>query len=408
VLGARAGTSLSRAAATSAVATAAVALGALYMVSTILTPLYPLYERAFGFDELVVTEIYATYLVGNLLVLFLLGKLSDQIGRKKVAVAALAVGSLSVVTLLAARSSTWLFLGRGLSGLAAGLGAGALTAWVAELDPTADGKHSALVASAGTLAGLALGSFVGGILARSFPAPLRLSFVVNLALLAVVTAAVLALPETVTRRARSFRELSLEPRLGVPKELRLRFVAPAATAFAVFALGGFYASLAPGLLARRLHEPSVAVLGAVVGIFFGSASAVAGFVPRSKPELELRVAAGLLFAGLGLLVAAELAVSFPSLLAATFLSGGALGLGYRGSLQAINQMAPAGARAELVSSYLLACYVANALPALGVGILSRAVRPEVAHAIFAAVLATLGIVALVAGELERRRATAHA
>jgi MFS family permease len=385
-----------------------VALGALYMVSTVLTPLYPLYEKTFGFGELVVTEIYASYLVGNLLVLFLLGKLSDQIGRKKVALAALGAGAVSVLTLLAARSSIWLYAGRGLSGLAAGLGAGALTAWIAELEPTGNRKHSALVASAGNLAGLAVGSFVGGTLGRNLPAPLRLSFVVNLALLVLVSAAVLALPETVHSRVRSFRELSLAPRLGVPKDLRLRFVAPAATAFAVFALGGFYASLTPGLLSRRLHEPNVAVLGAVVGAFFGSASVTAAFVPRTRPETEVRAAVGLLFGGLALLVSADLAVSFPLLVAATFVCGAALGLGYRGSLQAINQMAPAESRAELVSSYLLACYSANALPALGVGLLSRAVEPELAHAVFACVLGALGGVALIAGSLERRRARAAA
>jgi hypothetical protein len=122
----------------------------------------------------------------------------------------------------------------------------------------------------------------------------------------------------------------------------------------------------------------------------------------------VRIALGFLFGGLGLLVAADLAASFPLLLGATLLSGAALGLGYRGSLQAINQMAPAESRAELVSSYLLACYSSNALPALGVAVLSRAVAPEVAHAVFAGVLGALGVVALVAGGVEQRRARAAA
>src|SRR5262245_38698635 len=58
--------------------TAAVALGALYISSTIVTPLYHLYEQRFDFSELVVTEIYASYLIGNLTVLFFFGRLSDQ------------------------------------------------------------------------------------------------------------------------------------------------------------------------------------------------------------------------------------------------------------------------------------------------------------------------------------------
>jgi hypothetical protein len=66
-----------------------------------------------------------------------------------------------------------------------------------------------------------------------------------------------------------------------------------------------------------------------------------------------------------------------------------MGLGYRSSLQVINKIAPADHRAELVASYLLVCYSANALPVIGVGLLSQAIGTSLAHYIFAAVLAAL-------------------
>jgi hypothetical protein len=69
--------------------------------------------------------------------------------------------------------------------------------------------------------------------------------------------------ETVTT-THPLAETSLRLRIGVPHELRARFVSPAATAFAVFALGGFYAALAPTLLRRDLHEANVAISGALV------------------------------------------------------------------------------------------------------------------------------------------------
>ena len=62
---------------------AALGIAVLYMGSTLLTPLYPIYRREFGFSELVVTGVYAIYVVGNLFVLFLFGRLSDQIGRRR-------------------------------------------------------------------------------------------------------------------------------------------------------------------------------------------------------------------------------------------------------------------------------------------------------------------------------------
>jgi len=44
-----------------------------------------------------------------------------------------------------------------------------------------------------------------------------------------------------------------------------------------------------------------------------------------------------------------------------------IGLGYRGSLQVVNEIAPSRRRAELVSSYLFTCYASVSLPVIGIG-----------------------------------------
>ena len=49
---------------------AAAGIGLLYIGSTLLTPLYPIYRRQFHFSELIVTAVYAVYVIGNLAVLF--------------------------------------------------------------------------------------------------------------------------------------------------------------------------------------------------------------------------------------------------------------------------------------------------------------------------------------------------
>ena len=74
-------------------------------------------------------------------------------------------------------------------------------------------------------------------------------------------------PETIGKPIRSMRALSLKPRIGVPSGIRVQFIAPAAMAFIAFALGGFYAALAPGLLIRQLGESDVAVIGGIVARF---------------------------------------------------------------------------------------------------------------------------------------------
>src|SRR5262245_34472913 len=72
-------------------------IGVMFAGSTLLTPLYVIYKQKFGFSEVTLTLIYATYVVGNLVALLVLGRLSDQIGRRYVALAALGVSLLSTI-----------------------------------------------------------------------------------------------------------------------------------------------------------------------------------------------------------------------------------------------------------------------------------------------------------------------
>ena len=53
---------------------AAASLCILFMGATLPTPLYPLYEQAFGFSRLTLTLIYAAYVLGNLVALLALGR----------------------------------------------------------------------------------------------------------------------------------------------------------------------------------------------------------------------------------------------------------------------------------------------------------------------------------------------
>jgi MFS family permease len=331
-------------------------IASLYIGSTLPTPLYPLYRHQFGFSEFMVTAIYASYVIGNLAALFALGRLSDQLGRRPTSLIAFAILFASVLCFLAATSTAWLFVARALNGLAAGLGAGALTAWIAELEPGHDKARAAMVASAGNLAGLCLGAVIAGALAQYGPWPLRTSYVVYLAMLLIIAVLTLAMPESVEHTVRNANQLSLRPRIGVPRNIRFAFIAPAAMAFATFALGGFYAALTPGLLSQTLQQHNLAVVGALVALFFGTGALVAANTGQLSPRPAILISTVMLLVGLAL---------------------------FR--------------RAELVSSYLLVCYTANSLPVIGVGLLSLAVSALSAHLAFALLLAALSVVACATG-----------
>ena len=103
---------------------------------------------------------------------------------------------------------------------------------------------------------------------------------------------------------------------------------------------------------------------------------------------------GLMIPSVVLVVLAEVFASMWLLLVATATCGIASGLGYRGSLQVVNQIAPAENRAAVVSSYFLCGFSGNALPVLGIGVISTLAGALIADAVFAAVIVVFALAAL--------------
>ena len=215
--------------------------------------------------------------------------------------------------------------------------------------------------------------------------------------LAAIGIGIAFVPETVASRKRHFWELSLMPRLGVPKKIRLLFVSPAVTGFVTFALLGFYAALIPNLLSESLRQTSPAVSGVVVFELFVVAAASVLLTAKLESWSAMISGLALLPGALWLLVAAQLTESMSILLVAAAFGGLAGGLGYRGSLEVINKIAPPDQRSEVVSSYLVAVYGGNSLPVIGVGLLSAIASSLTAHICFVGLITLLAGAALAVG-----------
>ena len=85
------------------------------------------------------------------------------------------------------------------------------------------------------------------------------------------------------------------------------------------------------------------------------------------------------------------------LLGARRLAASAGGLGYRGSLEFINRIAPADRRSEVVSSFLIALFAGNSLPVIGIGLLSSFAGAPAAHVAFAVLITALAGIAALTG-----------
>ena len=364
----------------------------LFMGSTLLTPLYDLYRSTYRFSAVVLVLLYAVYVIGNLAALLFFGRLSDQVGRKPVVFAGLGLAALSTVLFLAARDPFLLFIGRVVSGLAVGLGAGAATAWITEFTPESRRPLAASTMTAFNFVGLAFGPLVAGLLVQYAAWPFRAPFAVYLLVLAAIAALVAATPESLARRS----AISLRPRLGVPAGSRLAFIAPAATGFAAMALVGFFAALGPTTIRRDLHLANRAFSGALVAELFVVATLTIVATRRLAPRPAMLAGLFATPVGLALLVAAQRMGSLPVFALGAAACGLAGALGYRGGLAVTNSLAPSDRRAELASAYFVCCFLGNALPVIGAGVLSQAADPKFADLVFAGVVSAIALGAIAA------------
>jgi MFS family permease len=369
-------------------------IAVVFALSTLPTPLYGDYRNIFGYGDIAASLVYGAYVVGTITSLLFLGRLSDQIGRKKAALPSLALAALAGILFLPAdHSLPLLYLARAVTGLAVGMSTGAAVAWMPELDPQQDKHRAALTSVAFNIFGLGLGPLVAGVLADAAPAPLHLSYVVYLLALIPLVFAIYLSPETVEDR-KPLREVSFKPKIGVESDKLVAFLSPAISNFVLFSLVGFYSAITPSMLAKTLHRPSHILCGLVVGALFLVGVATALAAAKMKPKAAMLSGAFMLLPTCGLLATAQAAVSFPPLLAGTAAGGIALGLGYRGSMEVANGLAGEDKRAALMAAYLLAGNLGTVLPVIGVGIVTQVVGAGTAVPAFSAFVAVLSLAAL--------------
>ncbi|MFE0649373.1 MFS transporter [Streptomyces sp. NPDC059534] len=376
--------------------------GAVFVVgmtgTTLPTPLYPLYQEKFGFSELTVTVVYAVYAFGVIGVLLLAGNASDTIGRRPTLLWGLGFAAASALCFLGAEGLGWLYAGRLLSGLSAGLFTGAATAYVMDLAPPGGASRATLVATAANMGGLGCGPLLAGLLAEYAPEPLLLPFAVHLALVAVSAVVLVRLPETVRDR----RPLTaVRPqRPALPPPVRPVFVPAAIASFAGFALFGVFTSVSPAFLSRFLHVDNHAVTGLIVALAFFASTAGQIAVGRVGVRRSLPLGCAVLFAGLALLAGALATDLLVLVVLAAVVGGVGQGLSFRAALSAVAGAAPPAQRAAVISTLFVVAYTGISIPVIGVGLLSDPLGLEQAGLVFTACM--LLLVASAAAYLLRR------
>lgn len=382
---------MTRSGSTSGAVRVAFAFWITLVGTTVPTLLYPLYEMQFGFSSLTVTVVYALYALGVVVGLLVFGRLSDQIGRRPVILAALLLSVAADAVFLFAVDLAMIIVGRILAGLSAALIIGAATAALAELIDRRHPKRAATVSIFANLGGLAAGTLLAGIVSDVAPDPLRLPWVIVLILAVLAIIALRGVPETV--RERSPVTLRVQ-RLHVPAAIRGAFVRSAITAGAGFAALGVLTSVTGLFLGMVLHETSHTLAALVVFVAFAGAAFGQLLTRVLSSRAALASACVGLIVGAGLLAFSMWMALLATLLVSAALIGVASGVAVGDGIATITMKTEPQHQAEAVSTFFAILFAMLGVPAVGVGLLIQTIGLRPAGEVFSAAVAVLAVVVL--------------
>jgi MFS family permease len=377
-----------------------VTLGLVLFAASAPSPLYPVYERRFGFSAVTLTAIFAVYAFALIAALLTTGALSDRVGRRPVLLTSLLLLAGAMAVFAVAGGVGWLFAARVLQGLGTGVATGTLSAVL--LDLQSRPGHGPTVSTVGPSLGLAVGALAAGALVQHGPAPRQLVFWLLLGAFLVAAAALAVVPETVPYAPGWLRQV--RPRIGVPAPARATFLAVTPIVVAGWALTGFYLSLGPSLTASLTGGDDRLVAGLPLAAIFGAGAVGSLLTPRWTAARAVLIGAPLFITGTGLTIAAVAAGQFWLYLVGSAVAGLGFGPSFAGSLRALAPLVGLTERGELLTAVYVTSYLGFSVPALAAGVLTTHIGLRATANAYAAVIVALALLATVAYAVRTRAA----
>src|SRR3989442_5082215 len=219
---------------------------------------------------------------------------------------------------MVAESAAWLFVARGLQGLAPGAALSAAGAALLDLPPTRAPAGVGLTPGTAAASGIGLGVLASSALVQLGTLPRVLPYAVLLVLFAVAFAGAYWMPEPVEKRGR-FRLTAERP--SVPVVWRRPFFMAARAVLSSWSIGGLFFSLGPQLAAHLFNSSNVIVSGSGIVALAGAAVAAQLLTGRTAPWIGAGVGSIALAAGMVLIVFAAPRDSSAAYLAGSILGG---------------------------------------------------------------------------------------
>jgi len=325
------------------------------------TPVYRLYQSMWSFPVIMLTIIFAAYVVSLLVSLLCFGNWSDHVGRRRIICTALVVESMAMGLFLLADSAQWLIAARLLQGFATGLAMAAMSAALMDINQQKAGQLNSMM----PLGGMGLGALLSGILAKYAPEPTHLIFAILLLLFLLQLWRTARADDTSEPEAGV--KLSLLPRISVPRRLIVTLICVVPVNMASWALGGFFLSLMPSLL-RQMSPDNYQLLGGVSNALLTSVGVLTIQLVKEWPAKRILFSSSSgLIAGCVVLLAGVYNDNVVILLSGAVVAGFGFGCAFLGVLRTMIPLLHEHERAGFMAAVYIISYLSNSVPAVAIG-----------------------------------------
>ncbi|MDD2547667.1 MAG: MFS transporter [Burkholderiaceae bacterium] len=372
------------------------------MGTALASPLYPLYQAAWGLKPSDITHIFVVYMFGALASLLFLARLSERFGFLPILRAGLGLVTLGVLLSAIAWNVPSFMVARAAIGLASGMITTSASVGLVQLRRGGDAQKTAALTSVVMTLGFGLGPLAGGLMAQWAPRPLLSTYLPTLALGLLSIYALFRLPQMppvapaarATARPPGWAALARWlPRITLPPPDRRRpFWLASLGAFSAFGMFSLYASLAPSFMQELLpwHGPAVSGLSIALILFLSSAFQ---FLARKYRTRQVVVVSGVALASCNLLLVwTTYSHAAPLFAASVLVTALGHGLANVAGMGVVGKLTRPEARAGLLASYLIVGYLGTIVPILAVGWLSDHLGLDRALVVFCCAMATLSSV----------------
>lgn len=343
-------------------------LGVVFAAAGSPVALYETYRLEDGVQTGQLAVVAASYFVAVAIALLFFGRISNFVGRRPVALAAIAFAAAGCLLMLNVHSAGPLILGRALQGLGGGLASSGVTAYILGTAPKKPVWLGAVITGTVPMFGLPAGALLSGALVEYAPAPRILIYLVVTALLAICAVLIILSPDTVQRTRGALG--TIRPHLHVPASSRRMLPYAVAVILGTWVMGSFYQAFGPAVAHDQFGTTNALVAAAVFAsiMLFNPIGGLA--TGALTPAVKQRLGMGVFIVSVITVVVSLATGATIIFLIASLIASAGWGAAFSGSVQSLLHGTEAADSAGILSAIYLVSYSSAAIPGLIAGALT--------------------------------------